>query len=66
MKIKEIVKAKLKGCGINEVQRYTKEIGFVDEMCNKFELCPNCKATLTGMQIAIKDCKNAIKLIEEE
>jgi len=45
----EIVKEKLKGCG----KERTRDL-FVKITCDKKDLCPTCKATLSGMQTAIK------------
>jgi len=61
MKIKEIVKAKLKGCGEEfERLKYSKGLfkirkELIWDICIKNSLCPTCKATLTGMETIIKE-----------
>ena len=50
MKIKEIVKAKLKGCGNVALQ-----VGYNVTYCGERILCKECISNLLGMQTIIKE-----------
>lgn len=67
MKITEIVKARLKGCGIGTNYLYAKDklrCGYMFPDKSLF-LCPTCKATLTGMETIIKESLEFLERVDK-